>query len=74
MNYLCSNMPVCVFQLLRLTLIQLTVFTSFMIQVPSTLKPVHWCSLQINWFLYDKDFRHERVKQSVTVLLVFLTL
>ena len=40
-----------------------TWINSFMTRVPIIKKPVHWFDLQIvDWFLYDRDLRHERVK------------
>ena len=39
---------------------------SLMKEVPIILKPVHWNTLQ-NWFLYNWDLRHERIKVKNTI-------
>ena len=38
-------------------------YESFMTEVIIIQKPVHWFAEQIimDWFLYDKNLRHERV-------------
>ena len=39
-----------------------------MTEVPIIQKPVHWIKLvgkSKDWFLYDMDIRHERVKVAV---------
>ena len=40
--------------------------TSFMTEVSTKQKLIHWFALQImDWFLYDRGFRHERVKYQI---------
>ena len=57
----------CITKSLWRNLLPESAFNSFTTEVPIIQKPVHdflWKST--DWFLYDRDLRHERVKASIS--------